>query len=141
MRRSENGHPYVGKNSLLGAWRFRRVICYFLANLQLIDSCIARSDRDYFVIVITNWRGYIGLSERLRTKWLYLITNTVPKSGRSRFMIQLLAADQEVASLATPPFIADVAAAAAVVVALGVVKLGESGYVEGKPSETADELV
>ena len=56
-------------------------------------------------------------------------------------MIQLLAADQEVASLATPPFIADVAAAAAVVVALGVVKLGESGYVEGKPSETADELV
>jgi hypothetical protein len=55
-------------------------------------------------------------------------------------MIQLLAADQEVASLATPPFIADVAAAAAVVV-LGVVKLGESGYVEGKPSDTADELV
>jgi hypothetical protein len=80
-------------------------------------------------------------SERLRTKWLYPITNTVPKSGRSRFMIQLLAADQEVASLATPPFIADVAAAAAVVVALGVVKLGESGYVEGKPSDTADELV
>jgi hypothetical protein len=79
-------------------------------------------------------------SERLRIKWLYLITNTVPKSGRSRFMIQLLAADQEVASLATPPFIADVAAAAAVVV-LGVVKLGESGYVEGKPSDTADELV
>ena len=55
-------------------------------------------------------------------------------------MIQLLAADQEVASLATPPSIADVAAAA-VVVALGVVKLGESGYVEGKSSDTADELV
>lgn len=53
-------------------------------------------------------------------------------------MIQLLAADQEVASLATP-FIADVAVAA--VVALGVVKLEESGYVEGKPSDTADELV
>jgi hypothetical protein len=63
----------------------------------------------------------------------------MPKSGRSRFMIQLLAADQEVASLATPPFIADVAAAA--VVALGVVKLEESGYVEGKLSDTADELV
>jgi hypothetical protein len=78
--------------------------------------------------------------ERLRTKWLYPITNTVPKSGRNRFMIQLLAADQEVASLATPPSIADVAAAA-VVVALGVVKLGESGYVEGKSSDTADELV
>jgi hypothetical protein len=72
-------------------------------------------------------------SEGLKTKWLYPITNTVPKSGRSRFMIQLLAADQEVASLATPPFIADVAEAA--VVALGVVKL------EGKPSDTADELV
>ena len=50
-------------------------------------------------------------------------------------MIQLLAADQEVASLATPPFIADVAVA---VVALGVVKLG---YVEGKLSDTADKLV
>jgi hypothetical protein len=54
-------------------------------------------------------------------------------------MIQLLAADQEVASLATPPFIADVAVAA--VVALGVVKLEVSGYVEGKLSDTADELV
>jgi hypothetical protein len=74
-------------------------------------------------------------SERLKTKWLYPITNMVPKSGRSRFMIQLLAADQEVASLATPPFIADVAVA---VVALGAVKLG---YVEGKLSDTADELV
>jgi hypothetical protein len=40
-------------------------------------------------------------------------------------MTQLLAADQEVASLVSPPFIADVAVAAAV--ALGVVKLGESG--------------
>jgi hypothetical protein len=45
--------PLCGKNSLLGAWRFRRVIRYFLANLQLTDSCIARSDRDYFAI--TNW--------------------------------------------------------------------------------------
>ena len=50
-------------------------------------------------------------------------------------MIQLLAADQEVASLPNPPFIADVAVA---VVALGAVKLG---YVEGKLSDTADELV
>jgi hypothetical protein len=49
-------------------------------------------------------------------------------------MIQLLAADQEVASLVSP-FIADVAVA---VVALGVVKLG---YVEGKLSDTADKLV
>jgi hypothetical protein len=63
-------------------------------------------------------------SERLKTKWLYPITNTVPKSGRSRFMIQLLAADQEVASL-VPPLIADVALALALaaVAALGVVKL------------------
>jgi hypothetical protein len=76
---------------------------------------------------------------RLKTKWFYPITNTVPKSGRSRFMIQLLAADQEVASLATPPFTVDVAAVA--VVALGIVELGESGYVEGMPSDTADELV
>ena len=49
-------------------------------------------------------------------------------------MIQLPAADQEVASL-VPPLIADVAVA---VVAPGVVKLG---YVEGKLSDTADELV
>jgi hypothetical protein len=64
-------------------------------------------------------------SERLKTKWLYPITNTVPKSGRSRFMIQLLAADQEVASLVPPPIIADVALALALaaVAALGVVKL------------------
>jgi hypothetical protein len=58
-----------------------------------------------------------------------------PKNERSRFMIQLLAADQEIASLPNPPFIADVAVA---VVALGAVKLG---YVEGKLSDTADELV
>jgi hypothetical protein len=59
-------------------------------------------------------------------------------------MIQLLAADQEVASLVPPSFIADVAAVAVVtlgVVKLGVVKLGESEYVEGKLSDTADELV
>jgi hypothetical protein len=73
-------------------------------------------------------------SERLKTKWLYPITNTVPKSGRIKLMIQLPAADQEVASL-VPPLIADVAVA---VVAPGVVKLG---YVEGKLSDTADELV
>jgi hypothetical protein len=53
-------------------------------------------------------------SERLKTMWLYPITNTVEKSGRSRFMIQPLAADQEVASPLNPPFIVDVAAAAVV---------------------------
>jgi hypothetical protein len=58
-----------------------------------------------------------------------------PKNERSRFMIQLLAADQEVVSLPNSPFIADMAAA---VVALDAVKLG---YVEGKLSDTADKLV